>query len=196
MLSGKGFREVINLAGGIKAWHGEKAFFGEEKGLELFTGNESLEQTLIVAYALEEGLQEFYLSMKGKVENDKVKDLFQNLVQIEGVHQDRIFNQYLKVSGAGIFREDFVTGLVVPAVEGGMTTEEYVKFFNPDWESPEGIIELAMSIEAQALDLYSRASERVDNKESKNFLAQIAGEEQAHLKHLANLMDSVIGERT
>ena len=196
MLSGKGFREAINLAGGIRAWNGEKAFFGEEKGLELFTGDESLEQTLVVAYALEEGLGDFYLTMVEKVENDAAQKVFQKLSQIELKHQERIFRQYVQISEAEVSRENFAAELVVPAVEGGMTTEEYVSFFNPDWESVEGIIELAMSIEAQALDLYFRASEREDNDESKQFLSQIADEEQTHLQQLGKLMDSVIVERT
>jgi rubrerythrin len=195
MLSGNGFGKVINLAGGIQAWNGKKAFFGEEKGIELFTGKESLEQTLVVAYAMEEGLREFYLSMVGKVENKAVKDMFQKLSQIETKHQERIFQQYIQISKAEVSRKKFEADLVVPAVEGGMTTEEYVNFFSPDWESVQGIIELAMSIEAQALDLYFRASKRTENKESKNFLCQIADEEQAHLQQLGKLMDSVISKK-
>jgi rubrerythrin len=195
MLSGNGFDKVINLAGGIQAWNGKKAFFGEKKGLELFTGKESLEQTLVVAYAMEEGLREFYLSMVGKVENKAVKDMFQKLSQIETKHQERIFQQYIQISKAEVSRKKFEADLVVPAVEGGMTTEEYVNFFSPDWESVQGIIELAMSIEAQALDLYFRASKRTENKESKNFLCQIADEEQAHLQQLGKLMDSVISKK-
>jgi rubrerythrin len=196
MLSGKGFREVINLAGGIRAWNGEKAFFGEEKGLELFTGNESPEQTLVVAYALEEGLREFYLSMVEKVENEAVKDMFQKLSEIEIKHQERIFQQYIQISEAEVSLRKFVAELVIPAVEGGITTEEYVELFSPDWESIEGIIELAMSIEAQALDLYFRASERAETEESKDFLSRIADEEQAHLQQLGKLMDSVIDGST
>ena len=65
--------------------------------------------------------------------------------------------------------------MVAPAAEGGMTTEEYVSFFKPDLESPEGVIGLAMSIEAQALDLYARASERAAQEESRKFLSQTGG---------------------
>ena len=53
------------------------------------------------------------------------------------------------------------------------------------------IIEVAMSIEAQALDLYSRAADRSNNPESKKALIQIADEERTHLTQLGKLMDSV-----
>ena len=192
MLSGKGFSSVINLAGGIKAWKGERAFFGEEMGLDLFTGEESPEQTFVTAYGLEMGLEEFYISMMEKVENEDTRGLFQKLSLIEVKHMDRIFEEYIRTSGKTISLQEFKSDLVIPASEGGMSTEEYIQFFKPDLESPEAVIELAMSIEAQALDLYFRASERTDHDESRKFLMQMADEERAHLVQLGDLMEIVL----
>jgi len=194
MLSGKGFNKVINLSGGIKSWNGERAFFGEEKGLELFTGEESSDRTLITAYGLEMGLEEFYISMMDKVKNEDVKELFQKLSLIEVKHRERIYEEYIRTSGKNVSQEEFISGLVTPASEGGMSTDEYIQFFQPDLESYEAVIELAMSIEAQALDLYFRASERAYNDESKKFLVQMADEERSHLQQLGGLMESVIGK--
>jgi rubrerythrin len=189
MLSGKGFDDVINVAGGIKAWDGHTAVGPEEMGLELLTGKESIEETLVGAYSLEAGLRDFYLSMIEKVRQADIKDLFQKLSDIEILHQDRIFNEYLQVSGKQVNREDFENDLVVNAVEGGMTTDEYVQMYQPDWESAVDIISLAMSIEAQALDLYTRASERSEDPRSKDALKKIAEEERVHLEQLGKLMD-------
>ncbi len=189
MLSGKGFDDVINVAGGIKAWDSHVAVGPEKMGLELLTGKESIEETLVAAYSLETGLRDFYLSMIGKVRHESIQNLFQKLSDIELVHQDRIFNEYLQVAGKQVSREAFENDLVVKAVEGGMTTDEYVHMFQPDWESAVDIISLAMSIEAQALDLYTRASERSENPRSKDALKQIAEEERAHLQQLGRLMD-------
>jgi len=196
MLSGKGFRKVINLAGGMRAWNGETAFFGEEKGLDLFTGKESPEETLIIAYGLELGLEEFYVSMADTAQNEAVKELFQKLARIEVNHRDRVFQEYVRISNRTVSQEEFVSDLVVPAAEGGMSTEEYIEFFSPDRESLEGMIEMAMSIEAQALDLYFRASERAEQRESQKFLSHMADEERTHLRQLGQLMDSVIEERS
>lgn len=189
MLSGKGFGDVINVAGGIKAWDGHVAIGPEEMGLELLTGKESIEETLVAAYSLEAGLRDFYLSMVEKVHQSDIQNLFQKLSEIEIMHQDRIFNEYLQVSGKEVSREAFENDLVVDAVEGGMTTDEYVQMFKPDWESAVEIISLAMSIEAQALDLYTRASERSEEPRSKEALTIIAEEERVHLKQLGKLMD-------
>jgi len=191
MLTGKGFREVFNLSGGIKAWNSEKAIGQEELGLTLFSGKESAEETLIVAYSLEEGLREFYLSMAPKVKNEKARQLFEKLSAIEVKHQDRIFDEYIKISNGSISRDEFGKNIVVAAMEGGLTTEEYLKLYQPDLEVTEEVISLAMSIEAQALDLYQRGAERAGTEESKSVLMQIAAEERMHLEQLGKLFESL-----
>ena len=75
--------------------------------------------------------------------------------------------------------------------EGGLTTEEYMDLFQPDMDSPVDIVSLAMSIEAQALDLYQRVTQKVSNEKSKKILQQIANEEKTHLKSLGELLDSL-----
>jgi rubrerythrin len=189
MLSGRGFENVINVAGGIKAWNGHVAVGPAEMGPELLTGKESLEETLVAAYSLEAGLRDFYLSMNEKVRQDDIKRLFQKLATFETSHQDRIFDEYLQVSGKQVRREDFERDLVINAIEGGLTTDEYIQMFKPDWESAVDIISLAMSIEAQALDLYTRASEKSENPRSEAALKRIAEEERVHLEQLGKLMD-------
>jgi rubrerythrin len=189
MLSGKGFDNVINVKGGIKAWDGHVAVGDEALGLELLTGKESIEDTLVAAYSLEAGLRDFYLSMIAKVQQPDIQRLFEKLAEFETRHQDRIFDEYRLVSEKKIDREDFDNQVMINAAEGGMTTDEYVQLFQPDWESAVDIISLAMSIEAQALDIYTRASERSTDSRSKATLKKIAEEERGHLEQLGKLMD-------
>ena len=191
MIAAQGFSDVYNLSGGFKAWKGDAAFGAEEKGLELFTGNESVEETLVVAYSLEEGLRSFYLEMQDKVNNSDARNLFEKLSEIEVKHQERILDEYRKITGSSITREEFEKNIVVNALEGGLTTEEYANLFHPDWESVTDIIEVAMSIEAQALDLYLRASERSDEPQSQKVLRQIADEERTHLAQLGKLIETI-----
>lgn len=189
MLAGKGFTDVINMAGGIKAWNSNTAVGSEDLGLDLFSGRETPEETLIVAYSLEEGLREFYVSMIPEVKNDQARQLFEKLSTIEIKHKDRIFVEYCKISGAGENRDEFEKNVVVPAMEGGLTTEEYLKRYEPDLEVVEEVLSLAMAIEAQALDLYQRASEKSASAESRDMLVQIANEERAHLEQLGKLFE-------
>ena len=191
MLAGKGIKEVFNLSGGIKAWSSEKAFGQEELGLDLFSGKESPEETLIVAYSLEEGLREFYLSMISKVNNEDTRQLFEKLAAIEVTHQNRIYDEYVKITGFSARRNEFAEKIVVTAMEGGLTTEEYLKLYEPDLEVTEDVISLAMAIEAQALDLYQRSADRAETEANKNALMQIANEERAHLEQLGKLFENL-----
>jgi len=189
VLAAKGFREVLNLSGGIKAWNSQKAVGPEDLGLQLFSGNESPEETLMTAYSLEEGLREFYLSMAAQVKTESARRLFDQLSGIEVKHQDRIFNEYRRISASAPTREEFVQKVVASGMEGGLTTQDYLRLYQPDLEVPEEVVSLAMAIEAQALDLYQRAADRAGTMESKNVLMQIANEERTHLEQLGALFE-------
>jgi sulfur-carrier protein adenylyltransferase/sulfurtransferase len=190
MLAAKGFRDVINMAGGIKAWNSEQAVGAEDVGLTLFSGSEALAEVLVVAYSLEKGLQDFYESMVDQVKNAAVKQLFKKLAAIELEHQERLFNAYQKQSTQPTSQQKFEQDLVIQAMEGGLTTREYINLYQPELEVEADVVALAMGIEAQALDLYQRASDRAPTTDTKNALQQIAEEERAHLKLLGKLLDN------
>jgi len=191
MLASKGFNEIYNLSGGIKAWDSKKAIGKEELGLNVFSGKESPEETLIIAYSLEAGLREFYLAMTEKIDADKTAALFEKLSTIEAKHQDRLFNEYNRLAGTSMDREEFERKWVAPQMEGGLTTDEYLALYQPDLSIPLEVISLAMAIEAQALDLYQRAADRADKEDTQNVLLGIADEERAHLAQLGRLLETV-----
>ncbi len=91
-------------------------------------------------------------------------------------------------------REEFQADLKRHMLEGALTTEEYLQRFGTDLEKVDEVIGIAMSIEGQALDLYSRAAQRSPDGDNKKILEKIAVEEKAHLKRLGELMDSILGE--
>lgn len=193
MLAGKGFTRVYNLSGGIRAWEKATAVGPEDQGMEFFTGKESAEDSIIVAYGLEEGLREFYLAMQEKTSDEEVSALFAKLADIEILHQERLLALYLEITGKQVSMANFSNFTVAPALEGGMTTEAYLARFHPDLKSITDILSLAMSIEAQALDLYQRASDQAKDAKSRDALQQIANEERAHLQYLADYMDQKAG---
>ena len=191
MLAGRGFDHVIKMAGGFKAWNGLAASGTEHKGMQLFTGRETLEETLAVAYSLEEGLRDFYIQMSGQIKNKDAVDVFEKLSRIEQLHQDRIFAEYKALTGRDDTLQAFKDTVVTKAMEGGLSTNDYLALFALDITSPREVTEIAMSIEAQALDLYSRAAARATDERSRAALTKIADEERVHLKELGKLMESL-----
>ncbi len=191
MLSGKGFQKVFNVSGGIKAWQAKTAIGPQDLGLDLFTGKEEPLDVLKVAYSLEQGLREFYLLMEKEAENPKIEDLFAKLSEIEVKHQMSIYIAYNDISTKEVSKGEFEKMVEIKALEGGLSTREYLELFGSDLNSETQVVSLAMSIEAQALDLYQRLSLKIDNRQSRDIINKIAKEEKAHLASLGKLIDSL-----
>lgn len=191
MLSAKGFKKVYNMAGGIKAWQAKTAFGPQDQGLDLFSGRESPEEILKVAFSLEQGLQDFYVAMGEKAGKGPVGNLFLKLSKIEVKHQESILNAFRDLGYPDISLEDFKGMVEKRALEGGLTTGQYLDLFKPELGSQKEVISLAMSIEAQALDLYQRVGSAISHPASKAVVMGIAKEEKQHLASLGRLMDSL-----
>ncbi len=191
MLSGKGFEKVYNVSGGIKAWEAKTAVGPQDLGMNLFTGNDEPAEILKVAYSLEQGLREFYVTMENDATHEKVKDLFAKLSDIEIKHQMSIYLAYNDLVDEDVSKDQFEQMVEIRALEGGMSTQEYLNLYSPDLENEKDVISLAMSIEAQALDLYQRVALKIENDKSREIIQKIANEEMVHLESLGKLMDSL-----
>ncbi len=191
MLSGKGFSKVFNMSGGIKAWQGNTAVGPQDLGIELFAGSEGPLDVLKVAYSLEKGLGAFYLEMEETTNHPKVKEMFHKLAGIEIKHQDKIIDTYNTLSPEPVTKQDFQNQVEAKVLEGGLSTQEYLDLFGPNLDSEIDVISLAMSIEAQALDLYQRVGSYLTDKKAVQLINTIADEEKIHLQSLGNLLDSL-----
>ena len=145
-----------------------------------------------MAYSLEEGLQDFYKAMAPRSRSVRVTEIFNQLAAIEDLHNDRLFSEYTRITGSDN-REVFQATLQKQLLEGGLTTAEYLQRFSTDLDNIDEVIGMAMSIEGQALDLYSRAAQHTEDSENRRILEKIAAEEKVHLEKLGELMDSVLG---
>jgi rubrerythrin len=189
MLAGRGFKEVYNVSGGIKAWQSNTAVGPQTQGMHLFEGDESAEAFLVTAYSLEQGLQQFYRDMADKAQSGAVKELFTKLAAIEEKHMDQVFERYQDLVDSAGSRQTFEDRITASALEGGLTQDQYLELFDPDLSLETDVISMAMSIEAQALDLYQRVADRVIDPDARSVVRQIAKEETEHLARLGELMD-------
>ena len=129
--------------------------------------------------------------MEKEAENPKIEDLFAKLSEIEVKHQMSIYIAYNNISTKEVSKDEFEKMVEIKALEGGLSTGEYLELFGSDLDSETQVISLAMSIEAQALDLYQRLSLKVENRQARDIINKIAKEEKAHLASLGKLMDSL-----
>ena len=189
-LAGQGFEEVYNLKGGIAAWQGLKAFGPAEMGMIALRGNETPQEVIVLAYGMEQGLADFYSRVPAMTRDSEVKKIIGKLVQIEEEHKDKLFALYKTLEPATQARDLFEGRIVSGVMEGGFTGEEFLEKNKPLLDTVQNLLSLAMMLEAQALDLYTRYAQKVEDIQSRSVLHDIAEDEKGHLATLGSLLEA------
>jgi len=189
-LSGQGFEEIYNLKGGIQAWQGLTAKGAEELNLDLITGEESPARMIIIAYGLEEVLEQFYLKMIEQERDLGLNALLKMLWAVEERHKQILGEQYQRIKtimDPDLLMSGHPSGEIL---EGGFRFSEFLQKNEGILKTPEAVMELAMMIETQALDLYLRFGRKMTQGPTQEILFQIAEEEKAHLGALGKLLEA------
>jgi rhodanese-related sulfurtransferase/rubrerythrin len=194
LLAGQGFATVYNLQGGIKAWDGRTAAGPPEAGLTPFTGNETPAEWIVLSYGLEEGLRSFYAAMAAASGNSRVALLLGELAAVEDRHKERLFQLYTRLLPQPLERRAFEERIDAGQMEGGFTTEDFIRLQGPAVETVTGVLDLAMGLETQALDLYLRLGRRIAAEADRQVFLDLAEEEKTHLRHLGSLLDRQVPE--
>lgn len=160
-------------------------------GMAALKGNETTAQAIVTAYALEAGLAEFYRRMAMTTDDLDVSDLLTKLSDIEDIHRDRLFGLYADLEGEAPDRAAFESSTVLKAMEGGFTIEAFIQENRDAMVSPSGVLDIAMMLEAQGMDLYMRYAEKSADKKTRDVFLGLAEDEKTHLRFLATLMERV-----
>lgn len=195
MLSGWGFKEVYNLAGGIKAYEGPKATGPKELNLSLVRGDETPAEIITLAYGMEKALQLFYDTLHRQAQDQELQALFGQLARVEIKHEERLFEAYRRVEPGAKDRESFEATIVPETLEGGFDAKEFMESNKSHLETAPQVLDLAMMLETQALDLYLRFADRCEQAQTKEVLFALAGEEKAHLASLGRFLDEKLGKQ-
>lgn len=176
------------MAGGIDAWNGLVSRGEVDQGIYLIEGNEGPEEVISLAYGLEEGAYRFYRGLSEKSSDAETKDLFDTLAKAEVHHKERLWEKYQAVAKKPVTREAFESGIVAETMEGGRTADQVLAQY-PAWISdPRESLQLAMSLETDALDLYLRMAGKSEDDEAKTVFFDLADEEKKHLRRLGEFL--------
>ncbi len=195
MLSGWGFKEVYNLAGGIKAFEGPKAAGPQELNLNLVRGDETPAEIIALGYGMEKALQLFYETLQGQSQDRELRALFKQLARVEVRHEERLFEAYRQVEPGAADQESFEASIVPKTLEGGFDAKDFLEANKSHLQSAPQVLDLAMMLETQALDLYLRFADRCEQGPTKEVLFTLAGEEKAHLASLGRLLEEKLGKQ-
>ena len=157
-------------------------------------GDETPQEIIVLAYGMEMGLGGFYETVAKKTDDSETAGVLTKLAGIEEKHKQRLFNLYLSLEPTVADKKAFESEIVSEVMEGGFTTEEFLAQNRESLRTVPDVLDIAMMLETQSLDLYMRYSQQVKDDKSKTVLYDLAQEEKAHLKALGRLMESKIRE--
>lgn len=200
MLAGAGFADVLSMKGGMSAWEGAQAMGPRDLGLDSLLGAATPLEALARAWGMELALEGFYHALAGRAPDEEMKEIFTRLAGFEVRHRAAILNSARKQPGFAdeasfetLARGGVQAGppeggpLEGGPLEGGVDAEEYLGLMSDPSDLGEAL-ELAMAIEAQALDLYTRRAAQAEGVELRDTFRLLASEEKAHLQMLGKFV--------
>jgi len=161
-------------------------------GMSYLRGDEDLKEIICLAYGLEEGLRGFYAAVAEKRDDGDLADLATRLSGIEDRHKQRLLELFLTLDPTPTDQEAFEANIVAGIMEGGFTTEAFLDQNRDAMTTVPDLLNIAMMLETQALDLYMRYSAKVQAEPGKDVLTDLAEEEKGHLVSLGRMMEEKI----
>ncbi len=186
LLSSKGFESAYNMVGGLRAFKGRTATGPADFGLEEFVGTQDFESAFSMALAMEHGLQKFYLALAEEQESAPLRDLLLKLASFEEGHIKRLMARCPECTDLENAEEG--------RLEGGWKAEDVYPRIRAQILSLVDILEFAMMLETQAMDLYARMADRSTNDEAQKLFLDLSHEEKGHLDFLDREFDKILSE--
>jgi rubrerythrin len=175
------------MEGGIDAWNGIVAGGGYEAGLAYFSRASRAEELIALSFALEEGNRVFYERISQELKEKEAASIFRSMSQAEEQHKETLRELHAQVSGkSGIpaYPEGMEAG---GFLEGGAPLKETLAWANG--KTLKEILELAIAMEANALDRYIKMGRAVADERSREVFLALSREEQKHLERMTSLLD-------
>jgi rubrerythrin len=191
VLTRAGFEDVHSMEGGIRAWKGLVATGAPEAGMAYFPPGAKAEELIALAWILEGGTRRFYAALPGKETLQEAADLFFHLAADEEKHQTTLFDLYRGLSGKSD-DHGFPGSLISvdpeePFMEGGMRVKEALAWANG--KPLREIVELALSLEVNASDLYIKMERRTEDPRTREAFRILSNQEKKHLERLTGLLE-------
>ncbi len=177
-------KKVYNLMGGLLAWEG-MTVSGFPK-VQVFAQDRKPEALLKRAMDLEKGAWRFYRCAKDEYGDDPISQALEQLAIAEKGHASLIYRFLQKIETDLPPFDQYYQNLTGEILEGGMSYEEACRRLKAiHRQGPTGIVDLALSIEYAAFDLYRTMAERTEESEARETFLAVAQAEKGHMRSLA-----------
>lgn len=197
LLKRNDFKDVYYMEGGIDAWNGLKASGQYDAGMFLMEGRESSDELIALAWSLEAESKFFYGQIRDLLTDSDEKNFFDTLVKAEEKHKTTIVETYRKITGDEISDEILRSKSAGGFMESGVAVNKAVAWIKDHGRTYLDMIEFAMQLEINALDLYIKIYREIKDQRAKDVFNVLIEEEKSHLKRLGERLESeTINSRT
>ncbi len=195
LLMGLGFKKVLNMEGGILAYNGITASGGPEAGLFCFPDTLSPGELAAVAFYLDGNTISFLDGVKSVAAGaDGVLD---TLREAKAEHMKTLENLYKKLTGkesGADFPKDAIETPPDDVMVGCVKVSSAI-----DWakgKKASDVLELMLSLEANALDLYLKLHRTVKSDEARRVFGVLAEEQQRSVERVSKVFEKALGRNT
>lgn len=185
----QGFREVYDISSNISDWLGIQLEGAYEYDLNLINSDAEFTDAFGLAYAMEEGLQRFYVDLENVEDRPEFKNIYNKLAGFEDLHKEELLKGN---KDAGAMDMDGLLAKQGDVVEGGESNRMSPFQVARKMNDIKDIFGLALAIEAQSFDLYVRLAEKAEEEKSRDLFLHMADEEKTHMNYISNELSKYI----
>jgi rubrerythrin len=152
------------------------------------------EELIALAWLLEDGSRKFYSELAAGMKDQDAENLFKDLFAAEERHQASLLKLYKELSGftstSGFPGSIISSEKEGDVMEGGLRLSEVLLWAKG--KSVIEILELSVSSETNAYDLYVKLERQMKDQRSAQVFRVLSGEEKQHLDRLSSLLEAKI----
>jgi len=189
MLLKAGCKQVFNLNGGMKAWRGMRTRPMKGMTSAIVGGSPNLEQTVALAWIVEDATREFYKILGAQVAEEYAKWAFKEIEDDEAHHQRTLEELYRTIffrTPPSGFPYSLLSEWKGTTVEGGQDLNVLVSRLAG--KPVTDAVETAIAAETNALDMHLLMDRKAGDKEARRVFRALAGMELKHIDKLTKLL--------
>jgi rubrerythrin/rhodanese-related sulfurtransferase len=176
-------KTVYHLMNGILGWE-NKIQPGYPK-LQMFGSDHSLTNLLEVAMDLEKGARRFYQYLTERYADSPMRPILEQIAVSEKAHAKLIYYAWSKTQNDLPPFDRLYHNLRGQILEGGQSFEDACRLLEAaDNQGSPAVLDLAMTIEYSAYDLYRTMADQVEDADARSTFLSIAQAEKAHMRSL------------
>lgn len=158
----------------------------------MFKKDSTLLDSLMFAFGLEKGSYAFYTKAAEKMDDEKSRELFLSMADIEKGHMANIRLLYcgMENEACPATMEEFIESAEGAYVEGGKLLENALRELDVAFLDETDAMKIAIRQEGEAYAFYVKAAKRMLDSNVRVLFENLAEEEQKHLDVLTRMLKS------